>query len=462
MDENENIVTNVDPISEGFLTALNNIHEDVDTSENYRRAMPVLTANSPITAIAGPILQYQAIMNEFVTHVVNKIIYTQFYTKNIRNPYKVLEGDTMPLGYVGEEIFINPAIGRDYDMDDFEGLLKKYEADVKVQYQQINFDKQYPVTIFRNKLKQAMTSWANLEKFISDFTISLYNGARIDEYNNTRALVTRAYHENAVQIMKMNTPVSKENAENFTEKVRELFLNFQTPSSDFNAWKKVGGYGRSIETLVDRPEDIVIMLRNDIQSKLDVQVIAKAFNIDSAKLMGNILPVKDFNIYDRRTGALEFDGSKILCIIADKSWFRIKTQDAYMDEFKNANNRSFNYYYNLTKMFSYSLFANAVVIAEEEPAVPITSLSYGTAEVVIENVGDIEGLDITVGPANGNSPTITYESESDNVFIVEADPNDNRHCILQATGVGTATLTAKAGNVQTTVKITVENDVQTA
>ena len=39
----------------------------------------------------------------------------------------------------------------------------------------------------------------------------------------------------------------------------------------------------------------------------------------------------------------------------------------YLDEFYNANNRTWQYYLNLTKMYGYSLFANGVILATALP-----------------------------------------------------------------------------------------------
>ena len=49
--------------------------------------------------------------------------------------------------------------------------------------------------------------------------------------------------------------------------------------------------------------------------------------------------------------------------MCDKSWFRIKTREMTMDEFYNANNRTWQFYLNDVRMYQYSLFANAVVFA---------------------------------------------------------------------------------------------------
>ena len=110
-------------------------------------------------------------------------------------------------------------------------------------------------------------------------------------------------------------------------------------------------------------------------------------------------------------------------------------------------------------MFNYSFFANAIVFATEEPSVAITGLDFkaGAEGIVIDKVGDEEGLDITVTPATANSPKIVYSSDNEGIFTVAAEPNDNRHCKITAVGQGTANLIAKAGNVQTQVSVTVVN-----
>lgn len=442
-------------VKNGLATALNALRQEA--SSQFQEVVPIVDENTSIESYSAPLLNTPKFMNEFCDVLVQRIIYTQLETKVFKNPLKVLEGDRIPLGYLGQEIFINPAEGRDYDVNDFAGALKKYESDTKVQYMYINFDKQYPVTLIKQSLKQAFVSWNALEEYIAGLTNSLYNGYYIDEYKNTKALVTNAYRSNAVQIQKIEAPTTTDLAKKFVKQARVAFLNFQTPSSNYNAWKKVGGYGRDIVTFTEA-SDIVMLIRNDIRAELDVEVLAQAFNMNKADLMGNILTVDNFDILDKQ-GKVIYDGSKILGIICDKAWFRIKEQDMFMDDFRNANNRSINYYLNVIKMFNYSFFANAIVFATEEPTVAITGLDFkaGTEGIVMDKVGDEKGLDITVTPASANSPKIVYSSDNEGIFTVDEDPNDNRHCKLIAVGQGTANLTATAGNVSTKVKVTVTN-----
>ena len=253
----------------------------------------------------------------------DRIAYTKIESKLFRNKLRVLEGDNIPLGAIGQEIFINPAKGRQFNVDDFAGLLAKYESDVKVQYHQLNSDLQYPATVTRSKLKDAFVSWSSLEDFVNGITNSLYNGAYIDQYNLTKGLVACAYASNQIRTEVILGPTTSEaNANLFLTKAREIYLNMQDPSPDFNAWRQVGGYGKDILTWTN-PEDIVLLIRNDIGAYLDVNTLADAFNIDRKILLGNVIYVNNFNQYDS-DNELVYDGSNIIGMIADKSWFRIR------------------------------------------------------------------------------------------------------------------------------------------
>jgi hypothetical protein len=439
-------------MNEGLKTSLNKIREISSTI--YHQYIPEITADTDISKLAAPVLEVPEVYNEFCNALVNRIVYTQFIAKSFRNPFVVLEGDAIPLGYAGQEVYTNPAKGRVYNANDFAGLLVKYEADVKVQYTTINMDVQYPVTFSRQQLKKAFVSWGDLESFIDGLSNSLYNGAYIDEYNATKQLISGAYKDNIAVIETVSAISSESAAKDFITKARELYLQFQTPSDKYNAWHKNGGEGRPVVTW-SNPEDIVFIVRNDIRSYLDVNVMASAFNIDKATLLGNILTINDFDIYNE-DGTKNFDGSSIVGMIADKSWFRIKRQDMFMDSFYNPNNRSIQYYLNNIKMYNMSLFANGVIFATEEPSVAITGLSYGVTSVTIDEVGDIEGLEITVQPPQANTPAIVYTTDdTDGDVITIDDTSDPKIVRVTAVGEGTKHITATAGQVSTTIEVTV-------
>ena len=244
--------------------SLNAIREISSTI--YHEYVPVIDDSTDISAFAEPIMQYPEVYNEFCNVLVNKLVYSQFEAKTFNNPLQILDGDRIPLGYAGEEGYVNPAKARSFNVNDFAGLLVKYEADVKIQYQTVNADLQYAVTVSRSQLKKAMTSWANLEEFITSLANSLYNGAYIDMFQHTKNIVAGAFKDNKAVYEKITAVSSEGTAKAFVEKARELFLNFQLPSSSYNAWTKNDGAGRPIISWCN-PEDIVLIIRNDIRSK---------------------------------------------------------------------------------------------------------------------------------------------------------------------------------------------------
>lgn len=436
------------PVSQGLKTSLNKIREL--NTDNYQRYVPIIEDDTDISLLSSPILNNPEVQNEFISSLINRIVYTQFETKFFRNPLRVLEGDRIPLGSAGQEIYVNPTKGRKFNGDDFAGILSKYEADVKVQYMNLNMDLQYPVSIQRQTLKKAFVSWVDLETFIEQLSNSLYNGAYIDQYKFTKYVMAGAYKDNKAIIETVSGVSDEATAKAFVTRARELFLNFQTPSNEYNAWSKMGGYGRPITTWTN-PEDIVFIISNKLRSYLDVNLLAESFNIDRTILLGNIISVDNFDMYND-DGEKIFDGSKIVGMIADKSWFRIKEQDMFLDTAYNPNNRTYQYYLNVIKMYNFSLFANGVIFATEAPTVDTTALAFepNTVEMPYE-ANKLVNLKIT--PVNGTT-NVTFTSSNANVVKVHKINNSCVELKSQDRN-GTATITATAGSTTAQLSVTV-------
>ena len=433
--------------------SLNQLREISSTI--YHEYVPVIDDSTDISAFAQPILEYPVVYNEFCDVLVNKLVYSQFETMTFNNPLRVLEGDRIPLGYAGEHVYTNPAQARGFNVNDFAGLLIKYEADVKVEYHTVNSDVQYCVTVARQQLKKAMTSWDNLAEFITQLSNSLYNGCYIDEFRWTKNIISGAYKENRAVIQQISAVSSADTAKAFVEKARELFLNFQLPSTSYNAWAKNGGEGRPITTW-SRPEDIVMIVRNDIRAKLDVEVLASAFNIDKATLLGNIITVDNFDSFDD-DGTKVFDGSAIVGMLADKAWFKIKTQDMFMENFYNANNRTMQYYLNVIRMYNMSLFANGVIFATAQPTVPATEVKFVEDEEEVA-VGKKVTLHVVTKPFTAN-PTLTYTSSSD--LIATVGSQTGKYIEITGVGGGTATITVTDGTHSDTASVSVPTEPAT-
>ena len=425
------------------------------SSEIYHKYVPIIDDNTDIGAFAQPLMDYPLVYNEFCEVLVNKLVFSQFETFTFNNPLRVLEGESIPLGYAGEHVYTNPAKGRGFNVNDFAGLLYKYESDTKVEYFTINSDLQYVVTIARQQLKKAMTSWDNLAEFITQLSNSLYNGCYVDEYRFTKNIVSGAYKDNRGVIEQISAVSNEATAKAFVERARELFLNFQLPSTKYNAWAKNGGVGKPITTWT-RPEDVVILVRSDLRSKLDVLVESMSFNLDKAILLGNIITIDDFDVYDD-DGNKVFDGSAIVGGIFDKSWFKIKTQDMYMESFMNPNNRTQQFYLNVIRMYAFSLFANGVIFATSQPTVEATEVKFIEDSESIK-AGEKVTLHVETKPFTAN-PTLTYTSSSD--LIATVGDQTGKYIEVTGTGAGTATITVTDGTHSDTASVVVATEPQT-
>ena len=419
------------------------------SSSIYHEYVPIIDDSTDISAFAEPIMTYPVVYNEFCDVLVNKLVYSQFESMTFENPLRVLDGDRIPLGYAGEHTYVNPAKGRGFNVDDFAGLLVKYEADVKVEYFTVNTDLQYCVTVARQQLKKAMTSWDNLAEFITSLSNSLYNGAYIDMFRFTKNIISGAYKENRAVIETVTAVTSEATAKAFVERARELYLNFQLPSTEYNAWAKNGGAGKPITTWT-RPEDIVLVIKNSLRAKLDVDVLASAFNIDRTTLLGNIITVDSFDAYDD-DGTKVFDGSAIVGGIFDKAWFKIKTQDMFMENFYNANNRTMQYYLNVIRMYSMSLFANGVIFATSHPTVPADSLKFVETSASVK-AGDDIVLHVESTPFTAN-PTLSYTSSATTYATVGSETG--KYITVTGVAAGSSTITVTDGTHSATLSVTV-------
>lgn len=438
--------------STGLLKALNDIREtSIENGTLYHKQVPAVDVTTSISAFGQPILENPAIANEFISALVNRIAYTAVITKNFNNPLAQLKGEERPLGYASQDIYVNPAQSREYNVNDFAGILAKYEADVKVQYTAKNVDRQFPVSITRQELKKAFVSWGDFESFIDSLVNSLYNGLYITEYEMTKGLVASAYKDNTAIVETISGVSTEANLKALIKKLRALFLNMQLPSRQYNAWYKIGGEGRPVNTW-NMPEDTVLLIRNDILSEVDVEVLASAFNMGKTDFLGRVIGIDSFDQYGA-DGEKVFDGSNIVCFIGDRRWFNIHDQETFIDQFYNANNRVWNYYLNYVAQYAYSFFANGVIIALADPTVTTTALAF-TADSANVAVGKKIKCRVKATPKGANS-TVTFTSGDSSIFTVTKIDNQ----LVEVTGVanGTDTLTASAesGSVTDTMSIVV-------
>ena len=437
-------------MNSNFVQALNNMR--VSGSAVLHDSLPEITSSADIAKWSEVIFENPQVYSEFCDGLVSKLIKTQLEVKLYNNKFNVFNGEDIPFGYSMENAYTNPAIGTDYDPNDFASILARYEADTKVEYFKVNSDKQYKVTVYRDELRKAMLSIDALGRYITNLTNSLYNGAYIDMKRRTVGIVGSAYANNRIHIETLSAVTDKATAEAFAVKARTLFLNFQEESDEYNSWSINGGAGRPVVTWTD-PEDIYIIIKNSVLSELDVKSLANAFNIAEASLMGKIIGVNNFKTYDSEGNVVDANDD-LFAVMCDRRFFKIHQQEMYLEPARNASARATTYFLNVIKSYNMSMFANCVAFATKLPDVPSTAIKFKETAPEV-TAGEKIVLEIDVTPFQAND-TITFTSGT--VGKATVTKIDNRHVEVTGVASGTSVITASNGAstpVTGTVTVTV-------
>ena len=137
----------------------------LNASNEYQSRVPQATRTN-ITDVGNPIISYSACQNEFLNSLVERIALTIVRSKIAKNPLSVLKKGSIPLGKDIQEIITNLTSAETFDEEGTE-LLKRKKPDVKAIYHRMNRQDQYTVTITRQQLQTAFTSYANLNYLLT-------------------------------------------------------------------------------------------------------------------------------------------------------------------------------------------------------------------------------------------------------------------------------------------------------
>ena len=413
-------------------------------SQVYIPQMPVGT-ESNISEVSNVLFNeaYTPALNEFVNVLINRIALTIIRNKSFNNPLAMFKKGSVPLGTDIQEIYENPAKAEAYELSNsaMAKLLSITDPDTHVVYYRRNRQDKYTKTIAREALQGAFQSWDKFENYVTSITQSLYSGNYIDEFNYTKALLNGAYENGKMIVEKVDKVQDEASAKALVKKARSLYTKMSLPSTEYNAYSKFSGAHGKITTWTDQ-DRIVVIIPADVDSEISVDVLAKAFNMDSTKLMGRIVRVDSFK------------NPNIQMIMCDESFLQIYDNLMRFDEFYNANVMAWNEYLHVWSTYAISPFANAVCFATDDVK-PVKQVTIGAENIDLSLASNPTGktLDITLNPADTSS-VINYSGSDDKVFEVEKV--SNAEVKVTPVAVGEGILTAKAENgVTDTAKVIV-------
>lgn len=408
-----------------MTTLLNFIRQEA--SEDYKVHIPLATQNS-LASVGQAITNYTPAMNEFANLLVNRIGLTQVIKKTFSNPLSVLKKGGIPLGMDVQEIYTNPAEADSYDATG-ANLLARNLPDIKSIYFRLNRRDKFKVTISQDELEQAVISETVMGNLLESNVTSLYSGDNQAELILMKNLFSSVILNNKIvtasvpSLFVSNADTAKANAHSFVKNVRTVSSLFTYPSTKFNKYfdnKATADSGKAVTTWCLKPDQI-LLIRADVMSEIDVDVLAQAFNMDKTGFLAQTLEVDNFG-----------EAGNTYAILCDKAAPKIYDNKMKMGSFWNAEGLFWNYIWHHWQTYGWSMFANAIAFTDETVLVPtVTTMSLDSTALVVSS---------TTGAAVGN--TITGYGIQDGTTITALNANGTGLTLSKA-----ATVSATSGTV---------------
>lgn len=332
------------------------VNATIQNSPMLAGAVPLMKRTTDLQATGGAILNYQPFMNEFVDTLVNRILFQECHNSIFQNPLQILKGRQVPFGTDVQDSIANPAVATPYDRSAMSDVLTAHKPDVKTVYYRRNRQDKYPLTVYDETLKGAFVSEGDFNEFLQMLLNTLTNGDNIDEYRLMTNLIASAVDDGNVLTETVAGVDTEQNSRDLIKAAKTKFLQFQFPSSAYNKYKQMAttaGIANPTDLITwTTPERMAIVMRADVAAATDVDVLAKAFNMDKTEFMGRQIVVDSFGSGEK--------SSKTLAILMDIT--AVRTHD---NMFKiantpyNASTLSRNYFLHHWETMAYSPFANA-------------------------------------------------------------------------------------------------------
>lgn len=366
----------------------------------YQKSVPLATKNN-LQAVATPILDIPSIRNMFINTLVQRIAFEFVHSKVYSNPLSRFKKGSTPLGGIVQEIATNPVKDQGFHSSGYVKLadgtlltpLNKRTPDTKVIYHTINRESQYPVSVSRQQLQTAFTSWEKLDDYVTSIMNAMYSGDNIDEFIYTKNLIDAGVAKNMLTIQTVADPLENaDNAKKFAIAMNTASSKMRFPSSKYNRYiEQEGAEGEPFVTWSDRERQVIIM-RSDVFNYVNMEVLAQAFQLSIAEFQNSVVEID------------EFANENILAVVCDESLLQIYDNLYEVSEQQNAQGLFYNYFLTHFQTMSLSLLSNAVVFMRENGVYNVN--------IVTPTVGNVTVTPSTSEGEVGSSVTLTLTGDN--------------------------------------------------
>jgi hypothetical protein len=410
--------------------------------DSFKSYVPLADAEN-VAQIGAGLLINQAVQNEFITSLVDRIGLVVVKKAALRNPLAKFKKGALNQGRTIEEIFTDITTAHKYNPDEAEStVFRRQIPNVKTLFHEMNRQEFYKQTIQDESLQTAFTSWGHFENFVASIINAIYNSAEVDEYEYMKLLIDNYYSKGLFTVVPVTAPTTETTTREFVKKLRATArkMTLPTGSRDFNAL--------AVRTRSEM-EDLHLFIDADLEANMDVDVLARAFNMSNTDFLGHVTVIDGF-----ATTGLE-------AVLVDKDWYMVYDKNLKLETIRNPQGLYWNYYYHVWQILSVSRFANAVAfVSGTVPAVTqviidptIASVKAGSTFEFTAYVRATDGAehDVTWSVVGSNGTTVQAGTSVDANGVLTVASNQTGELRVKATSVGTGLDIDGAGTDNTDV-----------
>lgn len=312
-----------------------------EATEQFRNYVPLANAENVAQVGAGLMIN-QTVQNEFISALVDRIGLVIIRATSLKNDLAKFKKGQMPMGRTIEEIFVDITQEMKYDPEVAEDQVFKREIpNVKTLFHEMNRQGFYKQTIQQQSLKTAFVSWGNFEDFTSRVISAMYNSANVDEYNYMKLIIDNYYSKGHFKVVPVDPIAGETTAKEFIKKVRTTatLMSLGQGSREYNSL--------AVQTRTDMA-DMHLIISARLNAEVDVDVLAKAFNMNKTDFVGQVTIIDGF------------ESTGLEAILIDREWFMVYDKELTMNSIFNPQGLYWNYNYHVWQVLSASRFANAV------------------------------------------------------------------------------------------------------
>lgn len=419
----------------------------------YQNQVPVVENLDDMPKVGELLVGHPALANYFINALINMVAKVTIRSAMFNNPYAGMKKGYLDYGETVEEVFVGMAKAREFNVEKAEAReFKRTLPDVKTAFHTLNYRAQYPITIQYEDLRQAFNNRDGVNRLVERIQNSVYTGAEYDEFLLFKYVLIKGITKGKMY------PVSVGDGTDLKEaavKFRSISNLLPFVSDKYNAF--------GVHTTTTKDNQHIFMDAN-FNAEFDVNVLADAFNMDRADIIGKVHIIDDWTTFDndRFSELIENTNSmdlvtddelalmaKVKAVLVDDEWFQFYDNLFIMTDKQVSSGMYWNYFLNVWKTISTSPFSNAVVfVAENANIVEPATFTLTVAGKDASPLGTILTLAVEDKDtlANTNYEFVgTEESVTEGIAIQEYGvviiPADNTNTVTLKMKVGNATYT---------------------